>query len=256
MHDVENNTSNYAPAEESLIDTKIRRTYFLLSAGRKLKNGNAKKKDGTIFNGHTWSECSSSQSSGDVSILSDDGHISQFFQTLRRASAFSNFKSPTQKFNRKHSSSSSSTNTQHFSEGFKSKSRNASDQGRSSRKTQNFCEKMVYLIGYLLVSLVVVLFLIVTFKIHPGHFRNPQESLRRIKSRDHPGCELRFSENYLKPVPLLSFPGSGNTWLRNLLEETSGIYSALRFILFSHLKLLLSPKLHFQRISYRQCLQR
>ena len=62
----------------------------------------------------------------------------------------------------------------------------------------------------------------VVFQVHPLVGKN---LVRRIHSRDHPGCEINFSEKFLEPVPLLSFPGSGNTWLRNLLEEISGIYS-------------------------------
>lgn len=44
------------------------------------------------------------------------------------------------------------------------------------------------------------------------------------RSHNTTGCPIQFGSK-LEPVPLLSFPGSGNTWLRNLLEEASGIYT-------------------------------
>lgn len=42
--------------------------------------------------------------------------------------------------------------------------------------------------------------------------------------RQHPECDTQFGDD-LPIVPLISFPGSGNTWLRNLVEITSGIYT-------------------------------
>lgn len=42
--------------------------------------------------------------------------------------------------------------------------------------------------------------------------------------KKHPECKNYFGEN-LPIVPLISFPGSGNTWLRHLVEITSGIHT-------------------------------
>lgn len=42
--------------------------------------------------------------------------------------------------------------------------------------------------------------------------------------------ELRFLEPPQEPVALASFPGSGNTWLRYLLQQATGIQGEIRFI--------------------------
>ncbi|XP_077980461.1 sialate:O-sulfotransferase 1-like [Glandiceps talaboti] len=41
-----------------------------------------------------------------------------------------------------------------------------------------------------------------------------------------PRCQLRFAPEKSRPmVALASFPGSGNTWLRHLIEQATGIYT-------------------------------
>ena len=43
-------------------------------------------------------------------------------------------------------------------------------------------------------------------------------------------CEIGLAnKNQLKFIPLLSFPGSGNTWLRYLIERASGFYTGSCF---------------------------
>ncbi|XP_077866233.1 uncharacterized protein LOC144353830 [Saccoglossus kowalevskii] len=42
---------------------------------------------------------------------------------------------------------------------------------------------------------------------------------------DNSSCDLRFSEKKLPIVALASPPGAGNTWVRHLLQQATGIYT-------------------------------
>lgn len=43
---------------------------------------------------------------------------------------------------------------------------------------------------------------------------------------EDPGCNIRFyNQKEGKPIILFSFPGSGNTWIRHLMDISMGIYT-------------------------------
>ena len=65
---------------------------------------------------------------------------------------------------------------------------------------------------------------------------------RRLRSRMGPTIDwcvpLRYRNSPGQTVALASFPGSGNTWLRYLIQQTTGIYFPLNIIFcMSHLSL-------------------
>ena len=78
---------------------------------------------------------------------------------------------------------------------------------------------------------VALLFLIATpnlcnlIKFNPNKL-HLSRNLTQFRTHSHPktNCEISLSSN-LTTIPLLSFPGSGNTWLRHLIEQASGIYT-------------------------------
>ena len=56
------------------------------------------------------------------------------------------------------------------------------------------------------------------------HVYEPFQPQTNIKSDPKNNCSITLGENLAK-IPLISFPGSGNTWLRHLIEEISGVFT-------------------------------
>lgn len=47
---------------------------------------------------------------------------------------------------------------------------------------------------------------------------------------EDPDCSLRFYDiSEADPVALWSMPGSGNTWIRHLIEVSSGVYTGSQY---------------------------
>ena len=52
-----------------------------------------------------------------------------------------------------------------------------------------------------------------------------RNSIQPVQSMAHPCTEMGFKEDTGKRVALASFPGSGSTWSRTLLEDATGVFT-------------------------------
>jgi len=71
---------------------------------------------------------------------------------------------------------------------------------------------------------------IIIFRVNANNFEACDESsiqVYRTLSEDERCKPLRFlsTKPHVNNSLLVSFPGSGNTWVRHLIEQASGIYS-------------------------------
>lgn len=61
-----------------------------------------------------------------------------------------------------------------------------------------------------------------TDHLHIKHFEKKETNIKMIYKKPKSCGNLSFSKIVLPATALVSFPGSGNTWLRHLIQEATG----------------------------------
>lgn len=229
------------PDEELLLHQRIHQAYTLLGSFRPgyNKKVNHKKLEANFYNSSDYKNLkllSSSNSTGTSVCSTCDGcsdrnsEISDYdiddlfpyhnFSSSRRSSKMND----TTSLKGRHRNASLSKGILDF---FRFKIFKPGGSGPSKKFTSRSLDFLVLLISRILIFLLLLLFSI--FLTH-SHYRSryykygPYEPQKIIKSDPSHNCSITLGQN-LEIVPLVSFPGSGNTWLRHLLEEVSGTFT-------------------------------
>lgn len=236
-----NNLKCDTPDEELLLHQRIHQAYTLLGSFRPgyNKKVNHKKLEANFYNSSDYKNLkllSSSNSTGTSVCSTCDGcsdrnsEISDYdiddlfpyhnFSSSRRSSKMND----TTSLKGRHRNASLSKGILDF---FRFKIFKPGGSGPSKKFTSRSLDFLVLLISRILIFLLLLLFSI--FLTH-SHYRSryykygPYEPQKIIKSDPSHNCSITLGQN-LEIVPLVSFPGSGNTWLRHLLEEVSGTFT-------------------------------
>lgn len=99
---------------------------------------------------------------------------------------------------------------------------------RKSKLPDFVLESMLLTLSRVLIFLLLCLCLTYTFDFRADnkyHVKKPYTKQDKIRSDPEHNCSINLSQERLQTIPLLSFPGSGNTWLRHLIEEISGTFT-------------------------------
>ncbi|XP_070548732.1 sialate:O-sulfotransferase 1-like [Ptychodera flava] len=82
-----------------------------------------------------------------------------------------------------------------------------------------------YRLLYITLIGVVFVFIKLRYNVNVGSFRRHTDEFKDFN------CDVNFAPfQSLPPVALISAPGSGNTWLRHLIEQATGIYTGSVFV--------------------------